>query len=282
MKTAKDYYDDLLLIAEEIVSYYNLLMQNEIKFGIVSVNYQSVYFMLRNAIAREKNLYLEAESLGYIPELRVMTDKEFNGEFSPDIALMGGFSHLNRMQSMLEGMEKSHTLIYVCMLKGDINRILFSFLEEMIDNSYYSNIKDDLIEYKYSLLFLNGYNENDFMNGNNLSSLNGLSSPKYREMCPEYRYIDEAVIELPCIKALEYLAEVEEIKSDAKLVNIIIKIINILARLTLGDERLVSKYYDDIMMLLEDDNYPDELVKVAREMFRIFSNIESKIGNGRK
>lgn len=281
MKTATDYFDDLLLIAEEIVGYYNILMQNEIRLGISSVDYQSVYFMLSNAIAREKSLYLEADSLGYIPEIRIMIDKKINDQVSLDIDLREGFSHLDRMQSMMEGMVKSHILAYVHMLKADINRILFSFLEEMINNSYYGNIKDDLIEYKYSLLFLNGYNENDFINGNNLSSLDNLISPKYREMWPECHYIDEAIIELPCIKALEYLAETEEV-SDTKRVMVIIKIINILARLTLGDERLVSKYYDDIMLLLEDDSYPDELVKVAQEMFQLFSNIQSKIGNGRK
>lgn len=281
MKTAKDYFDELLLIAEEIVGYYNILMQNEIRSGVSSVDYQSVYFMLGNAIAREKSLYLEADSLGYIPEIRIMIDKKINDQFSLDIDLREGFSHLDRMRSMMEGRLKSHTLAYVHMLKADINRILFSFLEEMINNSYYGNIKDDLIEYKYSLLFLNGYNENDFINGNNLSSLDNLISPKYREMWPECHYIDEAIIELPCIKALEYLAETEEV-SDTKRVMVIIKIINILARLTLGDERLVSKYYDDIMLLLEDDSYPDELIKVAQEMFQLFSNIQSKIGNGRK
>lgn len=281
MKTVKDYYYELLLIAEEIISYYNLLIQNEIKYGIVSVNYQSVYFMLNRAIAREQRLYLEVESLGYIPELKVMLDKEFNEQFSSDIVLGGGVSHLNRLNSMMEGRDKSSTLIYASMLKSDINRILFSFLEEMIDNDYYGNIKDDLIQYKYSLIFLNGYNENDFMNGKSLSDLNNLSSPKFRKMCPGYHYIDEAIIELPSIKALEYLAEVEEV-SESRRVKVIIKIINILARLTLGDEKLVSKYYDDIMLLLEDDSYPDELVNIARDMFQIFSNIQSKIGNGRK
>lgn len=153
----------------------------------------------------------------------------------------------------------------------------------MIDNPYYSEIKSDLIQYKYSLIFLNIDNEDTFINGEDLGNLDNLSSPQKRKYYQGYRYIDESLIELPCLKAFEDLADMEsESFSDFDKFKVIIKIINILARFTLGDERLVSKYIDDITLLLEGDNYPSEITNIAKEMMQIFGNINSKIGNGRK
>ncbi len=283
MKTAKEYFQDLIYIAEEIIGYYNMLMQYEFNEGIESSNYKSSLAMLCDALSRENSIYLEAQSLGLIDEIRHIVRKETKALYNQDISFLNGFSHLHRLNCLIESLVKSDTLDYVYALKYDINRILLSFIEMMITNPYYENVRADLIQYKYSLVAFNIHCENDLINGDDISSLNVLSAPNYREKCYSYQYVDKALIELPYLKAMEYLSELSsEDNLEVKRATIIIKIINILARLTLGDEGLVSKYYEDSMTLLDSEMYPEEIVKIAEEMFQIFSKIQSKIGNGRK
>jgi len=283
MKTAKEYFQDLIYIAEEIIGYYNMLMQYEFNEGIESSNYKSSLAMLCDALSRENSIYLEAQSLGLIDEIRHIVRKETKALYNQDISFLNGFSHLHRLNCLIESLVKSDTLDYVYALKYDINRILLSFIEMMITNPYYENVRADLIQYKYSLVAFNIHCENDLINGDDISSLNVLSAPNYREKCYSYQYVDKALIELPYLKAMEYLSELSsEDNLEVKRATIIIKIINILARLTLSDEGLVSKYYEDSMTLLDSEMYPEEIVKIAEEMFQIFSKIQSKIGNGRK
>jgi len=283
MKTAKEYFQDLIYIAEEIIGYYNMLMQYEFNEGIESSNYKSSLAMLCDALSRENSIYLEAQSLGLIDEIRNIVRKETKALYNQDISFLNGFSHLHRLNCLIESLVKSDTLDYVYALKYDINRILLSFIEMMITNPYYENVRADLIQYKYSLVAFNIHCENDLINGDDISSLNVLSAPNYREKCYSYQYVDKALIELPYLKAMEYLSELSsEDNLEVKRATIIIKIINILARLTLSDEGLVSKYYEDSMTLLDSEMYPEEIVKIAEEMFQIFSKIQSKIGNGRK
>jgi len=283
MKTAKEYFQDLIYIAEEIIGYYNMLMQYEFNEGIESSNYKSSLAMLCDALSRENSIYLEAQSLGLIDEIRNIVRKETKVLYNQDISFLNGFSHLYRLNCLIESLVKSDTLDYVYTLKSDINRILLSFIEMMITNPYYENVRADLIQYKYSLVAFNIHCENDLINGDDISSLSVLSAPNYREKCYSYQYVDKALIELPYLKAMEYLSELsDEDNLEGKRATIIIKIINILARLTLSDEGLVSKYYEDSMTLLDSEMYPEEIVKIAEEMFQIFSKIQSKIGNGRK
>jgi len=283
MKTAKEYFQDLIYIAEEIIGYYNMLMQYEFNEGIESSNYKSSLAMLCDALSRENSIYLEAQSLGLIDEIRNIVRKETKVLYNQDISFLNGFSHLYRLNCSIESLVKSDTLDYVYALKSDINRILLSFIEMMITNPYYENVRADLIQYKYSLVAFNIHCENDLINGDDISSLSVLSAPNYRERCYSYQYVDKALIELPYLKAMEYLSELsDEDNLEGKRATIIIKIINILARLTLSDEGLVSKYYEDSMTLLDSEMYPEEIVKIAEEMFQIFSKIQSKIGNGRK
>lgn len=283
MKTAEEYFQDLIYIVEEIIGYYNMLMQYEFNEGIESSNYKSSLAMLCDALSRENSIYLEAQSLGLIDEIRNIVRKETKVLYNQDISFLNGFSHLYRLNCLIESLVKSDTLDYVYTLKSDINRILLSFIEMMITNPYYENVRADLIQYKYSLVAFNIHCENDLINGDDISSLSVLSAPNYREKCYSYQYVDKALIELPYLKAMEYLSELsDEDNLEGKRATIIIKIINILARLTLSDEGLVSKYYEDSMTLLDSEMYPEEIVKIAEEMFQIFSKIQSKIGNGRK
>ena len=148
MKTAEEYFQDLIYIAEEIIGYYNMLMQYEFNEGIESSNYKSSLAMLCDALSRENSIYLEAQSLGLIDEIRNIVRKETKVLYNQDISFLNGFSHLYRLNCLIESLVKSDTLDYVYALKSDINRILLSFIEMMITNPYYENVRADLIQYK--------------------------------------------------------------------------------------------------------------------------------------
>ena len=67
-----------------------------------------------------------------------------------------------------------------------------------------------------------------------------------------------------------------------KFATLVIKIINIFARLILSNEKMVNKYYQELSDLLEAEDCPGEIKEVFGELFQILENIQSKIGNGRK
>lgn len=282
MKNAKDCYEKLREIAEEIMSYYNMMSYNELKLGTETAAYQECYKWLIDAIARENSIYLEAQRLGFIDEIRMMVESETEAFPNLDNVLKSGFAYLFRIQNILEGFLKNDTAFYAKIIKYDINRILFSFLSEMQNNPYYDSIRGSLIDYKYSLLYSNTYSENDFITGKSISDLDKLMPPNEHKSYSMYHYVDAALLELPCLRNIDYLKEVDlEVFSDFKFSTLVIKIINILARLILSNEKLVSKYYQELNDLLEDEDCPEEIKKVFGELFQLLENIQSNILRGR-
>lgn len=278
METAKDCYEKLRKISEEIMSYYNMMSDNELKLGTETAAYQECYKWLIDAIARENSIYLEAQRLGFIDEIRMMVESETEAFPNLDNVLKSGFAYLFRIQNILEGFLKNDTAFYAKKIKYDINRILFSFLSEMQNNPYYDPIRGSLIDYKYSLLYSNTYSENDFITGKSISDLDKLMPPNEHKSYSMYHYVDAALLELPCLKNIDYLKEVDlEVFSDFKFSTLVIKIINILARLILSNEKLVSKYYKELNDLLEDEDCPEEIKKVFGELFQLLENIQSNI-----
>jgi len=283
MEKAKEYFQKLIYIDEEIMTYFIMLSDIELKLGSESPSYQENYKWLVEAINRENVLFIEIKNLGLVDEIGLLAQNEVAVIPEPEIILRSGFGHLYRIKSLVEGLINDEASNYAHNLKYDINRILLRFLREMLNNPYYDSIKGSLISYKYGLLYLNIYNENDFVNNSGIDSINSLCPPdERRKRSIISGYLDEVLLEFPCLKNIDYLKEVSiEVFSDATLLNLVIKIINILARLVLSNERVVNKYCQELNSLLEDEECPEEIKQVYNELFQILQNIQTEV-MGRK
>lgn len=279
MKTAEEYYESLLLIGESITNYYNQLEDLEFDFQQNTLEYQTVLHELFGEITKENSTLEEATTNGHLARLKELLDKDLLNKTAPSVILRHGHANLFRLVNLIETMYKDNTLQYVYALKYDIGYLLIAMIEELLNDEYYSDIRQDLISFRYSLIYCHIDLENAFLDYRlNLNSIK-LTAYNRRLNLPGYRYIDKAVLIGESNESLIYLQNVSEFSySSIKRFNVVISILNILARLTLCDEIVMNSLYKELMDLLEDERYPIELKEEINNMFNVLATLQNKLG----
>ena len=210
---------------------------------------------IKDALLKKKTSLKEIPiSLGYLPDASIY-----------------------RLLYLVEKMQGDDILDYASILKTDINRILLIFLEHLINNNYYEEIREDLILYKYSIIFMDLDLENDFLL-NKLDNNIELQANNYRTFdFPGYIYVDKTILDYESEDYLSFIINHEDFKQySSTYALVVISVINVLARFTLCEEETLNLVYDDLKCLLESDT-SRELKDLVNDMYQILKTIKSQI-----
>lgn len=266
-------------VEERIEGYYLRLVKLE-KQGLDGLEYENILRLLFGTVLEEKRLadVLNSEEI-----------KELYGEVvgSQDILqpfALGHFanaidSRIYYLSSVLIGDELCD---YACYLRYDLNQIILALLNSLIKNDYYAEIRDDLIDYKYNLLFLNIKNESDFLNGN--SGTIAFESQHYDPRnYPSVRYVNQAMLVLEGREYLDRLLSIQEGSFDdkSKYALAVISLLEVLSRLVLCDKKMLLHLKEHFDLLCYDEAVPIELKSLIQELYVILDSLKDSIINAR-
>ncbi|MDE5540142.1 MAG: hypothetical protein K2J20_06640 [Bacilli bacterium] len=187
------------------------------------------------------------------------------------------FRILNKIDSILG----DTSLYYEQVLRNDINRIVLQFINFMIDNSYYEDIRGSLIAWKYDLAFMNDFSEDDFLSRSDNESVTLDSKSYHTDDFPGHVYVDKCVLVLESINNLAFISNAhEDFRSDKDTyVSLIMGIVNVLVCLSICNEELLGLIEDDFNNILDSENdvTPSEVKELIHEMMKILEIIKSKL-----
>ncbi len=178
-----------------------------------------------------------------------------------------------RLLHIIDNISGDELLEYASTLKTDIDNLLLAFLEELINNPYYADIRNNLILYRYNLIYMNMELENSFFN-DMLSTEVSLEASKYRTAeVPSYIFVDKTILVLESLDYIDYIKSHDGEENPNSQSLIIISIINILTRLTLCEEETLSLIYDDLTDLLTSEDLTFTTKKLINDMQDILKNM---------
>ena len=261
-----------LKVEEEIEKLYLFLIRMEISGQKYSDAYR--YMMKRiDALTKEENKLLVEMEGTYLD-----VKKELQSYSVKEMPINLGF-HTNasvlRFEKMIDSVWGDSGIEYADALYYDIHRILLKFLEYMIDNPYYENIRKDLISFKYDIIFLDYNVENDFLTEKDMSCIS-LDSRILQGILPSSKYIDQAILILEieeAIKQIQCIGDVSEKTSSYTLV--VIKMMQIFARMALCRNEELNCVMDDVQSLLEDEEIDFRVKEIMTELAEIFEQIQN-------
>ena len=270
----------LYKIEEKVEQCYINLAQLEILGEIDSPEYNEYIKLIIELTNDEKRLFARLDRSTLSKIIKQVNRDNFNKNNSNFLGL--GFlnnAYYNRLQNMLNLQLGDDLFDYANVVRYDINQIMLSFLDTIINNDYYIDIRKELIFYKYNLLFLNVYSEHDFLINRNINTISLETDNCRTEDLASYIFVDKTVLVL---ESIDYLCYITNAKEDFRYntntyVNMVITIINILARFSLCEKDTLALVYDDFSYLLEDDSVYEDIKELIREMLEMLETIKNKI-----
>ncbi len=274
----KSYLLNLKEIEEQIEEVYLKLSELETRDLQLTNDYEYYFQELINLMGREKQILVNMGSEYSNSEIKKVVLK--NKYSKKELLISLGYltdAYNYRILHMLDDMSGDDYLDYASVLRTDISNIILKFLDYLINNPYYKDIKQSLVLYKYNLIFMNAQVEDDFIMGNLNSSLS-LKTDSYRTGdLPAYSYIDKSILVLESIDDMYSITEENELGSSDAVARVLIYIINIFARLTLCEVDTLSLIYDDVMSIMESDMTSIEVKKLFSDMSLVLENIKNQI-----
>ena len=151
---------------------------------------------------------------------------------------------------------------------------MLNFLNELINNPYYASIRNELILYRYNLIYMDPYLENDFLY-DMLSTNISLEADKYRtEELPSHIFVDKSILVLESLDFIEYIRSHDDLNNSSNTYAlIVISVINILSRLVLCDEETLNLIYDDLVALLDAEEISIETKNLITSLQTILKNM---------
>jgi hypothetical protein len=268
------YYKILKEIEEQVEAAYIHLAKLEINGEFDSAEYNEYLKLIVDLTNKEKDI-MQKLSMDMVQSMIKQIKRECHNEFAHS-SLGLGFTvnaYYERFLNLLYSFMGDDVLDYADTLRYDRNQIILSMMSRMIDSPEYSDIRRDLIFYKYHLLFVNMKSEYDFIVANDIETIS-LEASSYRTPdFPGYKYVDKAVLVLESTDDLGDITGTDEDfkNSESTQTNLTIKVLNVLASLTLLEEDLLPLLVEDLNNILEDD-YTDPSVK--EYIHGIMNNLE--------
>lgn len=268
-------YLELCGIEEYIEKNFIALAELEIN-GINDVDYHYYYSGLVSLVESEKAL---VGTLGINARGVLNLLNDANPYKKEPIIGLGHVSEFYyfRLINIFKSMVESDLAFYAETVQYDINNLLLRFLSKMIDNEYFQNIREELIYFKYNIIFLNMDSEYDFLTGEESKPL---ETKKYRtEDFSDYTYVDDSLLGFQSMQALSYLYSIEDdFKNNSdSYTKVVLCILNILVRLILCEDQLVNKIYPEFIYLIGEDNPSENLRETMKEMLDILNEIKNDI-----
>lgn len=269
--------NEWLKLEEYIEAYYIHLGELERNGKKDSLEYEEYFKLLWDAIEKEKTLILSLDQED--KEKLYMLAKEQSKNVGNSLCL-GYLTNVSykRVLEKLNDIIGDDLFVYANTLRYDLNQIIFSFLEYLINNDYYSAVKNDLIMYKYGLIFTNYRSEDDFLNGVDLELSLESNSFKTPELLSTV-FVDKAIL---ILEGREFLDNLTSLDNGFKCnineyVLAIIAAVEVLARLILCDEELLPLLNDEFMVLNDNDEVCRDVKELMQDMFMILEGIKDKV-----
>lgn len=270
----------LYQIEDKVEQYYIRLAQLEIEGDVNSQEYNYYLKLIIDLTNEEKKLLASLDSETIIKMRKKVNNDNFNKNNDKPIAL--GFltnAYYFRIANMLDLQLGDDLFDYANTLRYDINQVLFTFLDYMINNEYYEDIREDLVFYKYNQIFLNPNSEYDFLILNDVNTVN-LETKSYRTSdLPSYVFVDKAILVLESLDFNAYITNAQEDFRNMKnsYVSMVISIINVLSRLMLCEEDIINLVYSDVEYILDSTEVFDSIKEIFSEMYDILQINKNRI-----
>ena len=227
------------------------------------------------ALIKKETEFLSSPSITY-QEMKEALSESISSK--PMLVNLGYHTeaHLLRLDIMLDGICGDAGVEYANALKYDLHKIMFKFLDYLLSNSYYEDIREYLIKAKYDLLFMDYNLETDFLLDNDTSYIE-LNSQDYKINLPSHKYIDQVILvdESRCImESIENLNH-ESLVMSHNYAQFILKIIHLLPRLALCDENMLFSVMEEFNYLVASEEIDSIIRESILDMLEIFRQIES-------
>ncbi len=277
----KNYLAKLYEIEEQIEAYYINMAELESLDSLDTLEYNNNLIVLKNLIEKEKEILIILNNNFPINIIQ----KEINKTKQASNPLPISLGHLTqsyhfRLLNILDDINEDDLILYASILKNDINKILLAFLNNLIGNPAYKNIAEDLIFFKYNLIYMDYYLEDKFLKQIPSSEIS-LEINNYRtEYLPSYKYVDKTILVLESYNYINYL---QAIPNDIditpnKETMIIISIIELLARFILCNQETLDLIYPDFKALHESELTNEFIITSINDIENILKDLKEHIG----
>lgn len=274
--------NEIMSIEEKIEMGYIALARLEISGLNTGFEYEETIKTIRNLINEEKRL-LASLSTEDTFKLRKQVLKFCDKlEFSICLGHMTNASYY-RLLKILNIMLGSEHFDYAAYLRYDLNQIIFSFLTYLINNETYEEIRNDLIFYKYNLIFMNHLSEEDFLETRNIETISIESKSRKTDYNPDLIFVDKSMLVLEGREHADTIGEYGESfkDNDNQFSLVVISIIELIARLVLSEGEVLHYLQQDFDFLLKDESVSLEVKNIIQEMISVLEMLKSNINIAR-
>ncbi len=184
-----------------------------------------------------------------------------------------------RLLNIINSMLGSESYDYAMYLRYDLNQIIFLFLDYLINNDAYEEIRDELILYKYNLIFMNHLSEEDFLQTRNIDIIN-IESKNFKTDCnPDLIFVDKSLL---ILEGREHVDTLEKYGDNFKESNnyfalVMISILELIARLVLSEEEILQYLQNDFQYLMEAEGVSLDVKNLIQEMLNILEQLKDRI-----
>ena len=262
----------LIDVEEKIEKLFKILVELEISNQKNSVLFFNTMQQISVLTKKESSLLIEAND--YYGDMR----DELEAYHVKKLPINLGFNvnaPILRLHLLLDSICADSGVEYADAIHYDIHRILLKFLEYMIDNPYYEEIREDLLYFKYDIIFLDYNVEHDFLMMKDFTRVS-LDSRALKEDLPSAKYIEQAILVWEIEEAVKEIESVNDINAYAHIHSLVVlKIMQIFARMALCNEEQLNYVMDDVRYLMENDEIDIRIKEIMGEMTEIFEQIQT-------
>ncbi len=277
----KNYLLKLYELEEQIEAYYINLAELENMGYSDSIDYNYNLRTLKDLIEKEKEMIIFLNN----KFSNAIIKKEINKTKQAEKPMPISLGHLTqcyhfRLLNILEDINKDDLIYYASVLKSDINKILIAFANNLIGNAAYKNIEEELIFFKYNLIYMDYTLEDKFLKQIPNSEI-ALEVNNYRtDDMPSYTYVDKTILVLESYDYINYLQSIPNDRdlSLNKESMIIISIIELLARFILCNQETLNLIYPEFKALLESELTSEFVISSINDMQNILRELKEHIG----
>lgn len=272
----------LMALEEQIENSFITLANLEVSGKRETLDYEEQFCFLNSLVDKEKELLKELTYEEVVSLRRQVLNNCNKKESSLALGHLTNASYF-RVLHNLNFLLGSESFEYEAYLRYDLNQIILAFLENLIANEYYEDIKNDLIFYKYNLIFMNLLSEYDFLKTEDISGISIESKNFKTDENLDLEFVDKSLL---ILEGREYIDSLRKLSDNFKDNNndyalAIIAIIEVLARLILCDNDILNYLQQDFNLLLEDENISLEVKNIVQEMLIILEQLKNRISLAR-
>ncbi len=180
-----------------------------------------------------------------------------------------------RLLNYLNNYESDDCFIYLDTLKYDVNKIITIFINNILKDNNFFEVRSYLIKYKYQTYYLNQRTEYDFINNNQITKIESIN---YRtKEFNSYIFVDKSYLVLNTYQALDFINENSYNIQDREVyAEIILMIMEIIAYLIISDETCLKIINPLVNNFFNDPNLESEIKNIYNYLLSILNNYYQK------